>query len=278
MSFAERVMRFTFSGAQSGTFSAAGLRAAASIQHTEGKLGVQAQVKIWGLTLAQMNNYSTNLPAGVGVEEFNLIVEAGDLGGQLTPAVNGPIWQSFIDLTDAPDSAFVVSMAGIADASTPIAAQSQPGAQKAEDLIQSLCSAAGLTFNNAAGAHAVLNNQSTYGSAIEQISKIATAAKFRLRILGKTISIWQQNEPVDDVVIDVGPHTGMVGYPRWDTAGLIVTKIYDPQIQIGRVINLSSSIPKANGRWQVVTVQHDLTTMMPKGPWFTTALLSGAAT
>ena len=283
MSFAQRDLKFTFSGAPTGSFSASGLRAAASILATEGDLGVTGQVKIWGLSMGQMNRYSTVNPSAIPDElpDANLIIEAGNLGGGLSKAIDGPIWQSYIDLGDAPDSAFVVSMASIADAATTVGPQSQPGDQKAEDLIASLCAAAGFTFSNSSTSRAscVLRNQSTYGSALYQISKIATAAGFRWTRDGSAISIWAADGTIDDVVIDVGPNTDpkMVGYPRYYEAGIIVTSLYNPQIQIGRMMNVTSSIPKANGIWQIIEVQHDLTTMIAKGPWFTTAKLAGAA-
>lgn len=277
MSFTEKVLKFTFSGAKSGSFSAAGLRAAASIQSYPGRAGTTAQVKIWGLTLDQMNAYSSVIPALVAAEQFNLVIEAGDLGQQLTQLLNGPILRSFIDLNGAPDSAFHVTVIDTFLAATPIAAQSQPGAKKAEDLIQSLCSAAGLTFDNSSGASAVLNNQCTSGSVIDQSTRIATAAKFDWKISGKTLSIWPKNGTVDDVVIEVGPNTDpkMVGYPGYWEAGLVVTSLFNQQVQIGRKMKvIDSSIPKANGLWQIIQAQHDLTTMLAKGPWFTTAILA----
>lgn len=281
--FAERVLRFTFSGAKSGSFSASGLRAAVSIQAFPGRQGSNAQVKIWGLSLAQMTAYSSKMPkvpgGGIQVELFNLVIEAGELGGKLSKALDGPIFSSYIDLSGAPDSAFNVTMMDIHEASTPIAAQSQPGAKNAEDLIANVCAAAGLTFDNSAGAHGVLNNQNTHGSSIDQISKIATAARFNWKKVGKTISIWPKDAPIDDTIIDIGPNTDprMVGYPGWWEAGLVVASLFNQQVQIGRHMKVvGSSIPNANGLWQIILVQHDLTTMLAKGPWFTTAQLIGA--
>lgn len=276
MSFTEKVLKFTFSGAQSGSFSAAGLRAAASIQSYPNRAGTTAQVKIWGLTLDQMNAYSSVIPALVAAEQFNLVIEAGDLGQPLTQLLNGPILRSFIDLNGAPDSAFNVTLIDTFLAATPIASQSQPGLT-AQTRIASICAAAGLTFDNSAGASAPQNNQTTYGSAIDQIARIATAAKFDWKISGKTLSIWPKNGTVDDVVIEVGPNTDpkMVGYPGYWEAGLVVTSLFNQEIQIGRQMKIvGSSIPKANGLWQIIQVQHDLTTMLAKGPWFTTAILA----
>lgn len=280
MSFAERVLSFSFSGAQSGNFTAAGLRAAVSIQSYPDRIGSTAQVKIWGLTLAQMNAYSSKISAGVGAEQFNLVIQAGNLGEPLTELLNGPIYRSRIVLSGAPDSLFEVTMIDTYMASTPIAAQSQPGSQNAEDLIANVCAAANLTLDNTAGAHAVLRNQSTYGSVIDQVSTIAKAAKFGWKIYGSTLFIWPKGQPIDDTIITVGADTDppMVGYPAFWEAGLIVTSQYNQQVQVGRQMKVLSSIPKAQGIWEIVQVEHDLTTMLSKGPWFTTAILGAPAT
>lgn len=276
MSFAEREMRFTFSGAQSGNFSAAGLRAAASIQAFQGKQGVLAQVKVWGLSLAQMNAYSSTISAGVGADQFNLVIEAGDIGGDLSQVINSLIWRSFIDLSGIPDSAFNVSVVGIYSAANPNDAQSWSGSQNAEDLIRALCAGTYTVKNN--GAHQVLQHPSVSAdSIVNQVQDIASQANFQLTWgVGNTLSIWPQGGTIDEVVIDVGPNTDpeMVGYPNFWEAGIIVTSLFNPEIQVGRRMNVTSSIPKANGHWQIIQVQHDLTTMLNKGPWFTTAMLA----
>lgn len=277
MAFTEKALAFTFSGAASGNFSAQGLRAIANIQANQGRLGTQAQVKIWGLSLPQMNAYSAKIPTALGINQFELSIEAGDLDSSLSQVVLGPIWESFIDLTDAPESAFVVNVAGIYLGANPISAQSQAGAQNAESLIASLCAASGLTFNNAAGAHAVLRNQATYGSVLDQIDQIADAAKFSWTLNGNTVLIWPRGAMVDDTVIDVGPNTTpeMVGYPQYWEQGIIVTSLFNQQVQLGRQMNvIGSSLTKANGLWSIINVQHSLTTMLDGGPWFTTAILS----
>jgi hypothetical protein len=277
MSFAEREMRFTFSGSPAGSFSAAGLRAAASIAAFEGRLGCQAQVKIWGLSMDQMNAYSSRISAGVGIDDFNLTIEVGDLGSNLSQVINGAIWRSFIDLSDAPDSAFNVTVAGIYDAAKPIPSQSHAGPQNAEELIYSLCQLGGFTFANN-GAHCVLRNHATYGSVIDQIDKIATAANFNWYLNGDTVTNWPNNGTIDGIVIDVGPATEpqMVGYPRFWEAGIIVTSLFNQQVQVGRQMNVTSNLKNAAGLWQIIRVQHELTTMMDKGPWFTTAVLAPA--
>lgn len=280
MAYTEKALRFTFSGAVSGDFTASGLRAYASIQSTEGKLGNTAQVKIWGLAMDQMNRFSSTISAGVGVDEFNLVIEAGDMGGQLSKVIDSSIWRSYIDLSGAPESAFVVSVAGIHDAATPNASQSWQGQRNAEDLIAAVAAGTYTVTNN--GAHAVLRNPSVQADSIlNQVQELASAAGFQLsRGIGDAIVIWPKGGTIDSVVIDIGPNTDpqMVGYPVFYESGIIVTSVYNPEIQIGRQMNVTGSIiTKANGKWSIVNVQHELATMLPKAPWFTTALLAAPA-
>jgi hypothetical protein len=276
MAFVGRQLRFTFSGENVGTLVASGLRAIANIQAFGGPLGVSAQVKIFGLTEAQVNKYSSRISAGVGIEQFNLSIEAGDVGSELSQVVNGNIWRSFPDFQAVPESSFNVTVAGIIyTATNPVASQSQAGSQNAEDLIAATCAKAGLTLRNN-GAHAVLRNQATYGSAIDQIARIARAARFQWSITGDTIYLWPANGQRDTTVITVGPDTSprMVGYPAWWEAGIIVTSEFNQEVQVGRRMKVISSIPKAAGIWQIVQAQHDLSTMLRNGPWFTTAVLA----
>lgn len=235
-----------------------------------------AQVKIWGLSLAQMNAYSSTISAGVGTDQFNLIIEAGDLGGNLSQVINSLIWRSYIDLSGIPDSAFIVSVVGIYSASNPNDSQSWSGPRNAEDLIKALCAGTYTVQNH--DAHQVLRNPSVPAdSIVNQVQELADAANFQLTWgVDNTLSIWPKGGTIDAVVIDVGPNTDpeMVGYPTFWEAGIIVTSLFSTEIQVGRQMNVTSSIPKANGRWQIIQVQHDLTTMLSKGPWFTTAILA----
>lgn len=276
--FIQRELRFEFAGAVVGKLKVTGLRALANVQAVSGRLGVSAQVRIWGLSLEQMNTYSSKISSGVGIDEFSLIVEAGDQYNGMHKAVDAAIWRSYVDFGDAPESSFVVSVADqMYKSAKPMAANSWPGAQNAEDMISAVCAAGGYTFINY-GAHAVLRNMSTYGSAIDQIDDIARAAKFSLYLEGSKVWIWKQNTPIDAVIIETGPNAGMVGYPQYWEAGLIITMLYNPDVRVGRMLKVTSSIPKANGTWSIIQVNHDLGTMFENAPWFTTAIVSTSLT
>jgi hypothetical protein len=103
---------------------------------------------------------------------------------------------------------------------------------------------------------------------------VARAAAFPLVIENGTVTIWPNDGTRDDVVIELGPKTGLVGYPTFWEAGFVVKSEFNPLIANGRAVKLTSSIPKANGSWPTQNVTHELSTLSPDGPWFTTARLA----
>jgi hypothetical protein len=122
----------------------------------------------------------------------------------------------------------------------------------------------------------VIRDQYLYGSAVSQIMQVAQAAAIPVEIANGTVTIWPNNGVRDSVEIDLGPDTNppMVGYPTYYEAGFIVTSQFNPRMLGGRNVNLTSSIPKANGTFPIQTVTHQLSTLTPDGPWFTTCRLS----
>jgi hypothetical protein len=247
----------------------------------EDRLGVMAQVKVWGLSLSQMSAYSSRIPGApsgpLGLVPFNLTVEAGDIGGNFLQVINGQIWRSFIDLSDSPESSFNITVAGtIYLSAATIASNSWSGARNAEDLIAAVCAGATprLRLSNN-GAHAVVRNQSTTGSAADQILTIAVAGQFPVAFDGDSVYIWPRGGTRDkSKPIRVGPDTTprMVGYPQFWEEGIIVTSLFNQQVQVGRQMQVTSVLPNAQGLWSIVKVQHELSTMLDGGPWFTTAV------
>jgi len=49
--------------------------------------------------------------------------------------------------------------------------------------------------------------------------------------------------------------------------------LFNPLITNGRGVRLSSSLPKSNGTFNVLSVTHELGTVTADGPWFSTCKL-----
>ena len=281
MTFIVRKINLQFLQANNQVVNLQGLRCTAIIYNPGGNNGVaQLQLKVYGMTLAQMNQYSSTGSNLVVNENYGITVSAGNEGSTPTQIFQGGIVSSYIDFASVPEVAFVcVAQAGLFQQASMVATRSWSGEQDAETLIKSLTALLGdnWTFNNN-GAHFVLQNPSYSGSTLEQIKKIASDASFPLAVENNTISIWENTGVKNDTTINLSSNTGLVGYPSYYPAGFIVKSEFNAQISIGCTINLKSIIPKANGSFSIYSSTHELSTLTPEGPWFTTATLSISGT
>jgi hypothetical protein len=275
MTFAQRQINLQFSNDQ-GMLELDGLRCEAIITMSGGYASAaQLQLRVFGMTLAQMSQYSSTGTNMVAVQNASIIVSAGNVGGTMSQVFAGTLIKSFPDFSGIPDVSFVcAAVAGFFYKASPAAPNSYQGPQNAEDIISALAASIGYQFVNN-GAHAVLQNQYLSGSVIDQIGVVANAASFARDISNNTVTIWPNGGTRDNTVIALGPNSNppMVGYPTFWEAGFIVKSEFNPNIGNGRTINLTSSIPKANGSWPIQTVTHELSSVTPSGPWFTTARL-----
>lgn len=275
MAFKRRVINLQFSK-NDKTLTLNGLRCSAVISNYGGLDGcARLQLKAYGMTLAQMNEYSSVGTALVQLGDVSLSVMAGTEDGPMAQIFQGFLIASYIETAGSPEIAFTAAaQSGYNIKGLPAASNSFKGAKNAEDIIQSLAQSAGLNFVNKGGAHGVVQNQNLSGSILDQIQKVAKAAALPVIVENGTVTIWPNDGKRDNIVIDLGPDNGLVGYPSYYTSGFIVKSEYNPLMVIGRTVNLRSSIPKANGQFGIMTSTHELSTMQPDGPWFTTCMLA----
>ena len=279
MTFAVRQINLQFSTADGETTSLEGLRCSAIITNPGGSSAFgQLRLKVYGMTLNEMNKFSSTGANQIYLENKSVTLSAGDEGTPLTQVFSGQIISSYIDLSSMPDISFnCAAISGWVAKGTSAASNHYPNGTVAEKLIESLTAqlGAGWRFQNYnKSAHCILTDQYVYGSLIDQIQTIARAAQFPLVIENNTVTIWDNKGVRDNVIIEVSPETGLVGYPSYWEAGFTVKSEFKPTIINGRQVKLTSSLPKANGTFPVQNCTHEISTLTPDGPWFTTSQLS----
>jgi len=258
-----------------------GLRCHALIRNAGGANAFSnAEIVINGMTLDQMNKYSstgaTTAQGALALNKITVTILAGDQNEVIGQVFSGQVLKSYIDFSSVPEVAFVCSaQSGLWEKANPAKANSWKGTQDVEVLIESLVKQMGSpwTFKNN-GAHAVVQNQYVYGSIINQIQKLAKYSSIPLSIDGNVISIWPNDGTRDNMVIDVSSETGLIGYPSFNEIGFSIKTEYNPNMINGRIVNLKTVIPKANGKAPIQSSAHELSTLTPDGPWFTNVILS----
>lgn len=62
--------------------------------------------------------------------------------------------------------------------------------------------------------------------------------------------------------------SGMVGYPTLSSKGMSLRTVFNFNIKLGADVKVQSSIDMANGIWHVFNVDHEISSQLPDGPWF----------
>lgn len=289
----------TFDGG-GDTLTLEGIRCRATVVSFVGGLSPCAsfmQLQIWGMTPPDMERVSTlGLRDGI-YNRTAISVMAGDDNKGMSQLFAGGIHNAFVDYNAAPD----VSLEITANAALPwqlqqLAGTTVEGAASAEAMLKSICASCTppLNFSNPKGFDAILSNHAVGGTAFWQIANICEAAGCNYCIVNGTLSIWPLGQSLDDNEITVSSQSGLVGYPMYGFNGLDVVMEYNPNVMVGRKINIQttenqptqaqlsnlnakSSVPLvagSNGVFGVTSVTHDVSSELPGGPWFTKAHVS----
>lgn len=269
-----------------------GFRSVASIQTAQGGLSPfvgRGLVQLWGLKPSDMAKLST---LGLDIARINknaMWIFAYNEGGSANPTqvFAGTIQTARLNYNATPDVSLEIDCYGAGDQQLQaIPATSVPQAGDVATMLQGICAACDpqLTFVNK-GVSAQLVNHAVGGSAFDQVHDICSAAPgVAYKMEGGVLTIWNANENIDGVSVDTGPDLGMVGYPEYSRMGFDITTQFNPEIQVGRFLNLKASqapnaipvpgIPSSN--LFIHMVEHELSSEMPDGPWFTHAHITAA--
>ena len=274
--FKKRIIQLQFADQNGKIVDMTGYRCQALISNPGGyEAYASLELRVFGMSLDLMNEYSSVGFNLIADKKLAITVMAGDEGGAIAQVFKGSVIRSRIEISQ-PEAVFAVSaVAGYYDKATSAAANSYQGAQNAEDIIKSLAQSIGYEFINKNNAHSVLQNQYLYGSAIDQINSISRACNLPVVIENDQVIIFPNNGTRDDIVIELSPETGLVGYPKAWEAGLDITAEFNPLIANGRMVKLTSQIPIYNGSWPIQSVEHALSSeTFGDSPWFTFCRLS----
>lgn len=262
-----------------------GFRSVASIQTVQGGLSPfvgRALIQLWGMKAADMAKLST---LGMDIARINknaLWVFAYDEGNSANAVqvFAGTIHTARLNYNAMPDVSLELDCYGAGDQQT----QAIPGTSVQGDgdvatMLQGVCAACDppVTFVNK-GISKKLSNPVYAGSPEQQIRSICLDSGTAYTLQGGVLTIWDGNQNIDGVVIDTGPDSDMVGYPEYNLMGLDVTTEFNPDIQVGRQLSMQKSsapnalpVPGIPGKYFIRMVEHELSSEMPDGPWFTHA-------
>lgn len=262
-----------------------GFRSVASIQTVQGGLSPfvgRGLIQLWGMKPSDMAKLST---LGMDIARINknaLWVFAYD-DGNFDNAIQvfaGTIHTARLNYNAMPDVSLELDCYGAGDQQTQaIPATSVQGDGDVATMLQGICAACNppVTLVNK-GISKKLFNPAYAGSPEQQIRNICLDTGTAYTLQGGILTVWNGDQNIDGTTVNVGPDNGMVGYPEYSLMGFDVTTEFNPEIQVGRQLNMQKAndpnalpVPGIPGKYFIRMVEHELSSEMPNGPWFTHA-------
>lgn len=248
------------------TARVSGLRVSCLIVNA-GQGSGQAEISIWGLPLSMMNQLSTVGSQFKKMYQNKIAVLAGDAEGGQSIVWTGSIVYAYVDAQGMPDVVFrVSSLPAPYYAVKPIPPTSIKGSADAAQMMERLAGQMEMSFENA-GVDVKLSNPYYPGTAWTQAQQIAKHGNFNMGIDRGTMVIVARGKARQGETVLISPQTGMIGYPLFEQAYIIVTALYDPAVKYQGLVEVKSDLTPANGTWKVNRLEYQLESQVPHGRW-----------
>lgn len=246
-----------------------GLRVSAAFVAYNGDAQGQLQARIFGMPLSMINQLTTIGNIMTQRRNNRITVTAGDEGGAMATVYEGQILQAYGDFNGAPEVVFnVLALAAAFDSVKPVPPSSYVGSVDAANVMTDLAKLMGITFENN-GVSVMLSNAYFSGDAMTQVRECARAARINYTVDRGKLAIWPGSGFRVGDPVPISPATGMMGYPSFSSDGIMVSTLFNPNVQLGGRVNVTSDLTVACGVWNVFKVAHVLESETPNGQWFT---------
>ncbi len=274
-----------FAGTSSDTVTLKDHRASVRVSNSGGQAGSRAQVTIWGMAPSLMNQLSTLGMVIQQVPQNILTVTVGDAQSGMSTVFVGTITDAYGDYNQAPDVPFIFEcLSGAAENAIPFPASSYTGAADVATILSAIAERAGWGFENS-GVSVQLSRPYLAGSAMEQVQKVAEAARINAQLVvgagqgaggpGNVLAIWPRygaRQALGVPLLAPKPNGQMVGYPSYTQQGIMVKNLFDPRLAMGGQFKLETSLPQTSksGIWNIFKLDLALDSLLPKGQWMST--------
>lgn len=257
------------------TYTFTGLRVSAQIEKGTYPNNLNAHITVWGLSLDHINALSVcGLVYQQRQQQDVVQVSAGDADTGMSVVYIGQILEAAPDFNQ-PDSPLRVFATGAADLQLkPVVPNSFGSPTDAPTALQTLAGQGGWGFENN-GVSTKFNSLYLPGTIWTQMGHVVRGADCYgcLDDVKGVFAIWpkkgSRTSTSGPAVLSAA--NGMIDYPHFQANQVIVRTLYDPvlsaQLSVGNQFVIQSQLTAANGTWSVATLNLDLSSELPGGPW-----------
>jgi hypothetical protein len=216
-----------------------------------------AKIKIANLAMSDMEKMTFLAFRPLQNRKNKIMVEAGNLGEELSVVFKGDITSSFPDFSNAPDIFFnIEAMTSGWSLLLNTSPTSVDGEMPVSQLMAGWAQEAGFGLINN-GITASVCNATYNGSPIEKAQQCANEVGIELLIDDENFTIQEWGNPLGDAVV-VNPQSGLIGYPNFTNDGISARCFFTPKLKLGGQVKIESIVPRASGYWKLTKLTHAL--------------------
>ena len=249
-----------------------GYRASINVDRGGGLQMGTLNAKIWGVSQADMSAATTMqwTPSTFMKNQIQVFAIDGPQASLVFSGVMVNAWGIYDAMPDV--YLMIQAMSSYWAQLQPVSPNSFKAGVPLAPLFQQFATAMGLAFQNEGITGSTTSSIYLPGTNHEQARSLAyqTGVVMIIDGDGGTMYIAPPNTPLPGPIVLVSAATGLKGFPIFDGIGVNFRMLYNPAVQINRLIQLETSVFKAKGTWFVLNMAFDLDSEMPDGNWFMT--------
>ena len=230
----------------------------------------KATVELYNLTMDAMRDMTTLAFKPLQTKKNLIVIFAGDETEGMSMCFAGEIDTAYADFSGAPTIKMHIEAAAGSypslKASPPIAVK---GSQSAASLIEQFAKESGYTFKNN-GVTSSVKNAVLNGSPVQKMRTVAGMVGCELIIDDNVVKIQPYDKGLDEGnAVLMSKDAGMLGYPTFTSEGIKMRCLYNPDLQLGGMVEVDTVVPGAKGTWKITKLSQSLVANSPSpGDWF----------
>ena len=254
-----RVGMALYKGEQKRTLVYEGVETHVSIEKPGEPDENKATVEMYNLSMDAMRDMTTLSFKPLQSKKNLIVIFAGDETEGMSQCFAGEIQTAYADFSGAPTIKMHIEAAAGSypslKASPPIAVK---GSQTAASLIEQFAKESGYTFVNN-GVTSSVKNAVLNGDPVTKMKTVAHMVGCEIIIDDNVVKIQPYNKGLDEGnAVLMSKDSGMLGYPTFTSEGIKLKCLYNPDLQLGGMVEVKTVVPGAEGTWKITKLSHSL--------------------
>lgn len=250
-----------------------GYRVSVNIPVHKASENIGLKLNIYGLNQEMMNRLTMIGPVMEERREKNLVtVFAWDDFNVRRVVYQGTLHTAWANYEKVADGVLEVdALVAAGEEVKPVSPRSFSGGPRVQMIVSDIAASMGYCFENH-GVDCILANPYLPGTDMDQLRSCAQAARINFTIDRGVLSIWPSSGSRNGDPIAISADTGLIGYPKFASDGVHFKTLYNPDLAIGKRLQVISVIEAAHGEWTIVSLSHKLDAELPNGAWQSVAV------